>query len=411
VREHCTCYSARVKVLHVNDYAVRGGAEVLIETTLALLREHGVDAQRFTIDDVPNHRRTARSYISNRAAADALCERLNHFRPDVVHLHNFYHELSPGVLTAIAAHLHHSPLRVVMTAHDYHLVCPNSGGSWFRGGFAGSVPLPRFIEGGQRISLLQLLTRRWDHRSFAHSTLKTAQYAWNYRLLQRQRVIDCVICPSKFMERQVRNAGFNTMYLAHPAPTIDPSATGTPRYGPLRLVFVGRIELEKGLAPFIEMLPEDFQGRLTVIGDGSELARCKHVAHARNWDDRIEFLGQLPHAHTLAIVTRCHVLVLPSRCLENYPLTLIEALACGTNILVSNLGGMREVVEDLKVGWMFDPHDVHNPDSLHAVMREISAQHAAGTLNGIAPAVLLADRSPQQYLAKLMSVYQGERCS
>jgi glycosyltransferase involved in cell wall biosynthesis len=399
-------YSVYVKVLHVNDYAVRGGAEVLIETTLALLREQGVDSQRFTIDDVPDHHgRTARSYISNRIAADALRQRVDQFNPDVVHLHNFYHELSPSVLSAIAQYRHHTPLRVVMTAHDYHMVCPNSGGSWFRGSHAGSTPSARFIDDGQRISLLQLLTRRWDHRGLGYSTLKVAQHAWNYRIMQRQHVIDCVICPSQFMQRQLRNAGFNTMYLQHPAPTIDSTAAATPRYGPLRLVFVGRIESEKGLAPFIEMLPESFQGRLTVIGEGSALAHCRHITQSRNWNDRIEFLGQLPHAQTLAIVARCHVLVLPSRCLENYPLTLIEALSCGTNILVSQLGGMREVVEDLGVGWMFDPNDL---DSLHAAVHQIIAQHQAGNLNRFDAATVLRGRDSQHYVATLMSIYRDE---
>ena len=437
-----------MKVLHINDYASRGGAEVVIAKTIDLLRIRGIDARLFTIDDVPGHRRTAFSYIDNRAARRALRAKLQAFQPQVIHLHNIYHELSPGVLAAITGFRPDHACTVVMTAHDYHLVCPNSGGSWFRAapssrGASGSAreSIMRTIDPQRVQSIGDLLTRRWDHRGLGYSTLRLLQHLWNYRVFHRQRVIDALICPSRLMQRLIRNAGLRAMHLPHAAPSIAAGAgdQSTHRYGRLRLVFAGRIEPEKGLCRFLTMLPEDFAGVISIIGDGSELDRCRAivkklsqnsspvawasrpcslsnrrdacstsseiVSETRGMNDRVEFLGRLPHAQTLAIIARCHVLVLPSLCLENYPLSLIEALAAGTNILVSDRGGMREIVDDFGVGFIFNPDD---QDSVCNAMRRIDQQHRDGVLNAFDVDELMSRRSENAHIDQLIRIYRGD---
>ena len=124
------------RVLHINDYAptTLGGAEVLMARTIALLLTAGWETRVFSEADLADPRLTARRYINNRFARRSLRKTLDEFRPDVVHLHNYYHLLSPGILLDLAAYREQFSARVVMTAHDYHLVCPNSGGNWFRDG-------------------------------------------------------------------------------------------------------------------------------------------------------------------------------------------------------------------------------------------------------------------------------------
>src|SRR5437773_212327 len=121
-----------MRILHVNDYPIEdgGGAEVMLARTLRLLRADGADVSLFTVADLPDRRLTVRRYLDNPVARQALAERLRCFRPDVVHLHNYYHVLSPGILVELERYRSQRPLRIVMTAHDYHLVCPNSGGNW-----------------------------------------------------------------------------------------------------------------------------------------------------------------------------------------------------------------------------------------------------------------------------------------
>lgn len=390
-----------LKILHVNDYppGPGGGAEVLLARTVALLREHGAAVEVFSAADLPDARRTVRRYLDNPIARRALAARLETLRPDVVHLHNFYHVLSPGVLLELRRLKRTRPLRVVMTAHDYHLVCPSAGGTWFRRGDDG----PRPIDPERVGSFGYLLSRRWDHRGRLHSLLKTLQHLWSYRLRDARAALDGVICPSRFLQRLVGALGAPTVWLPHPAP--PPVAAHVERPESLHLAFAGRLEPEKGLHDFLRLLPADFDATLTVIGDGRERAACEEICRHRGLTEKVRFLGRLDHAATLEQIARAHVLVLPSRCLESYGLTLLEALAAGTNVLTSDLGAMRETVEAAGVGYLFTPGD---GSGLARQLQHIAARHADGTLNRFDVRAFLTQRSEAGYVRSLLRVYTGE---
>jgi glycosyltransferase involved in cell wall biosynthesis len=387
-----------VKVLHINDYSTSGGAEVQMAVTVRMLRDAGIEAESFTIDDVPaNCRRlTPRRYIDNPQARLALRRRLDELKPDVVHLHNFYHVVSPGIL----AELRRYRGRVVMTAHDYHLICPSAGACWYRR--RGSKPqLADFSKLG---SMRYLFSRRWDHRGAAHSLLKLAQHVWNYRIRRRQRVIEVMLCPSRFIERIMRNAGLPATFLPNPV-AVARTPTAQKPAGKLRLAFAGRVEPEKGLAELLESLPLDFDGSLTIIGDGSEVQRCRRICDLRKIGDRVIFQGRLKHDETVAVIAASHVLVLPSLWWENCPMSLLEALACRTNILVSDLGGMKEIVSTSGVGFVFSPGD---PDSLAAAMNRIEQDHRTGTLNQFDASEFMRERNETNHLRQLLDVYRRE---
>ena len=391
--------SALMRILHINDYPVGegGGAEIVMARTIELLRERGLAVEAFTANNLADPRRTPWRYLNNVQARRALAGNLAAFRPDVVHLHNYYHVLSPGILAELQAWKKRRPIRVVMTAHDYHLACPNAGGSWF-GWWDGRREI---IQAGKLSSLGYQLTRAWDHRSGLHSLLKLMQHGWHYRWRQSQRVIDHLICPSRFVQMVLAPVGLTTSWLPHPAPRValNPSA----RTGPLRFVYAGRIEPEKGLVEFLTALPADFDAALTIIGAGTQLARCQEICAAGRW--QVQFLGHQPHARTLELIAEAHVLVQPSRVLETYGLTLIEALAAGTNLLASDRGASREIVADAGVGFLYD---VENPASLHAQLREISRRHADGTLHRFDVAGFLAARNEQKYVDGLLRLYEKE---
>src|SRR5713226_8098458 len=133
---------------------------------------------------------------------------------------------------------------------------------------------------------------------------------------------------------------------------------------------------------------------LTIIGAGSQSASCKETCQRKKFTQRVEFTGRLPHDEAMARIADCHVLVQPSRVLETYGLTLIEALASGTNILAANRGAAREIIEASGVGFLYDADD---PGNLAAQLAEIRRRHDAGTLNRFEVAELLSERSEERY--------------
>lgn len=388
------------RVLHVNDFPLSfgGGTEVIIRRTIELLEKAGWDTRVFTSADLPDERVTARRYISNPIAALELTRTLEAFRPDVLHLHNFYHRLSPSVLTAIDRHRRSHPLRVVMTAHDFHLVCPNSGGTWFPR-HEGRLPIDPTRVG----RWTYLLSRRWDHRGMLHSWLRVAQHVWNYRWGSKQRVPDVVISPSRFLEEMLRPIMRETRFVPHPAPkwTTTPTAS---RPATLTWLFLGRLEPEKGLSELLESLPGPLPGELKVVGDGSDRARCESIVSSRSWTDRVRFLGRLSHDEVANAIAGAHVLVVPSRMVESYGLVIAEALSLGTNVLATDLGGSRETIESAGTGYLFRRGD---RDQLLDRIAQIESAFRDGSLNRFDASAFFAERSEKRYLRQILDVYKG----
>ena len=156
------------------------------------------------------------------------------------------------------------------------------------------------------------------------------------------------------------------------------------------MVFSGRVEPEKGLAEFLESLPESFEGKLIIVGEGTELDRCRDICTRRRIQERVDFVGLRPHDETMSIIGASHLLVLGSLCAENYPMSVLEALSLGTNVLVSNFGGTKEIVQTSGVGFMFDPFD---PEGVDSILDDVTASFERGELNQFDVSAFLAQRS------------------
>ncbi|MEM7229489.1 MAG: glycosyltransferase [Planctomycetota bacterium] len=389
-----------MRILQVNDYpldhAAAGGAERHVDHATRLLRDRGHDVHSFTIADVGGPARNARRYIDNSIARDALCRRLHEFHPDIVHIHNIYHELSPGIMATLQRCRHTIPFGTIMTAHDAHLVCPNAAlcvadGDRLRGiGWRTGALAPPSIWAGP-----------WDHRGALYSWLKRVQHIWNYRLHGRHRVPDAVICPSRFLTALLTTRGVRAKYLPHP---ISSSRIETRRSddGPLRVICVGRLAPEKGVLELLRSWPAPHGVTLEIIGDGPDADACRQCIEHRAMSDCVSMSGALPHAKTRKRIAKAHVLIVPSVCHENAPLVIYEALAHGTNVLLSDRGGLPEVIRDTSVGTLFEPDD---HDTLTKALAAFQKQRADGTLNAFDIDSVWRERCDERWCDTLIGVY------
>lgn len=386
-----------MRVLLVNDYREAGGCERVMQRTKAGLRARGHEVGVFTGEDVGG-RRTPVSYIENRRARRALRARLDAFGPDVVHFFNVYHELSPGVLEEAHRWRGGRDARVVMTCPDANLVCPNAALQSFEGGRV------RAVDPGRPLGGAKLWRTRWDRRSRAHSLLKSAQHAWNYRVRKRWRCLDAVACASEFLFDAVAATGVPCVHVPDPLPRTLPTPRPRPEGGPLRLVYCGRVEPEKGLPEFVAAAAAVEGWTLEVVGDGADLARVRAAVIRFGLTERVTFRGALGAEEAVERIAEADVLVLPSRCSENAPASMFEALACGTGLLVSDIGGMREIVTRSGVGRVFDPFDPG--DTQRAVAKAVRQYEAEGP-GRVDVSEYLADRSVERYVDRLEIMYDG----
>ena len=139
------------------------------------------------------------------------------------------------------------------------------------------------------------------------------------------------------------------------------------------LLYVGRIEKVKGLTNVIEALhilneknlPLFAKVKLIVIGGGKkdeelaenkEVSRIKRAMEQHDLKDKVFFLGSVDQAHLQKYYSAADALVVPSL-YESFGLVTVEALACGTPVIVSQIGKMKSIVKEGKNGFSFRPDD------------------------------------------------------
>ncbi|MEV0946183.1 glycosyltransferase family 4 protein [Rhodococcus sp. NPDC049939] len=177
---------------------------------------------------------------------------------------------------------------------------------------------------------------------------------------------DALITCSTSMQDEV-----TTLYGSHLAPItvirngIDLTAWNfrerAPRSGPPRLLFVGRLEYEKGIQDAIAALPRIRRSHpgttLSIAGEGTQFDWLRQLARTHRVARSVNFLGNLDHTELLGWLHGADAIVLPSR-YEPFGIIALEAAAAGTPLVTSTAGGLGEAVVDGQTGMSFQPGDV-----------------------------------------------------
>ncbi len=95
--------------------------------------------------------------------------------------------------------------------------------------------------------------------------------------------------------------------------------------------------------------------RLLLVGDGPEQNKAYELAEKLGISDKIEFLGK--QSRVVKILSASDLFLLPSE-KESFGLAALEAMACEVPVVASNTGGLPEVIEHGKSGWLADVGDV-----------------------------------------------------
>ncbi len=307
--------------------------------------------------------------------------------PDICHVHNIYHHISPSVLGAIKR----KGVPLVMTLHDLKIACPaylmlshDGVCERCRGGRLYNVALHRCIK-----------------NSFAMSTLVMVE-SYVHRLLRSYtRTVDCFIAPSLFYVRKFAEWGFDTSRFVHVPNFID-GERFVPQFEPGgRFLYFGRLSPEKGVNTLIRAAHAAGVG-LDIAGTGPERARLERLSVELGSDAR--FLGFLSGESLHTAVRDARAVVIPSECYENAPLSGLEAAAMGKPIVAANIGGLPEMIVDGETGWLFTSGSV---DDLSRVLSAVCERGGEVEQFGRrARERVLTDFSAAAYLASITDVYR-----
>lgn len=332
----------RIVIVH-NFYQQSGGEDQVFAAETELLRTRGHDVVTYTVhnDRVDNmsHPEVAARTLWNSASYRELAELVGDHSASVVHFHNTLPLVSPAGYYAARA----KGAAVVQTLHNYRLICP--GSLLYRAGavcetcVSKRVKWPAVKHGCYR-----------DSRAATGAVtamLATHDAAGTYR-----KAVDAYVALSPSARELFVRGGLpeDRVYVKPNFLLRDPG-TGSGNGG--YALFVGRLSPEKGIDVLIEgwkKLTLDMP--LKIAGDGPLADR---VAHAASADHRIEVLGRVTSDAVYELMQNASLLVFPSTWYEGMPITLIEALACGTPVLAANFGAMADMVEDGVTGFHFAP--------------------------------------------------------
>ena len=140
--------------------------------------------------------------------------------------------------------------------------------------------------------------------------------------------------------------------------------------GPL-LITVGHLTPRKGQGLVLEALARIAGATLLLVGDGPDRAKLEAIVRRQGLSPRVRFLGSQPHDALPGLLAAADVMVLPAAS-EGLANVWVEALACGTPVVTSDVGGAREVIDRPEAGRLV-PRD---PEAIAAAVNGLLANPA-----------------------------------
>jgi glycosyltransferase involved in cell wall biosynthesis len=315
------------------------GENRVVEDEMRLLSEAGHEVDLFSPElDSVSIRSTLEAAIDTIWSRTAIAEverRIERRRPDIVHCHNLFPMLSPGVLRAGSR-----ASRVVLTLHNYRLMC--LPGTFLRDGrvcldcHGRATPWPGIVHS--------------CYRGSAPASAVLASSLVMHRVLRTFERVSLFIAISRFVRERYVDVGFpadRVVVKPHFAwPTSRRQGPGT------YFVYLGRLSEEKGVSTLLHAW-EQLDRKLIVVGDGPERERLQ-----RDAPPGIEFTGALDPERARKLLRDARAVLVPSIGHEAAGKVVPEAYAAGVPVIVSDLGGLPEIVRRDVTGVIVPARDV-----------------------------------------------------
>ena len=313
---------------------------------------------------------------------------LEDFQPDVCHLNNFNYQLTPSILLEIAKWKKEGhPCRVVYTAHDLQLVCPNhmcnnpnTGENCEKclGGHFENCALGRCI-----------------HGSLAKSAIGTLEaMLWNGCGVYKN--IDVMICCSEFLKRKMDSnplfAG-KTLALHNFVDKAEKQETEKQNY----VLYFGRFSREKGIDTLIQVCKELPEIPFAFAGTGPLEEELAGVPNIQN-------VGFQRGQDLETLIRQARFSVYPSQWYENCPFSVMESQLYGTPVLGADIGGIPELIEEGKTGELFESGNAAQLKEKIKTLwenRDLTARYSENCAH-------IRFDDVDTYTEKLLKLYRGE---
>ena len=364
---------SKMKILLVNKfYYIKGGCETYYFSLKKLLEEKNNKVIPFSMYHERNFYNEYENYfiknidynqstllqkilgafkiIYNLEAKRKIKKLIKDTRPDIAHLNNFNHQLSPSILSPLKK----MKIPIIYTAHDLKLICPNYK-MLNKNGLCEKCKGNRFYN---------CTINKCVKESILYSLINTFE-AYIHYIFNSYKNIDIIITPSKFFKEKFVEFGYEEDKVRY-IPNFINIEEYKPNYNFKNYyIYVGRLSEEKGIINLIKAAEKNKEYLLRIIGTGPIEGELKKYIEERNIQN-IVFDGFKTGEELKALIRSARFLVIPSICYENNPMSVIESMALGKVVVGSNIGGIPELIKNDKL--LFKHNDI---DSMANIIREI----------------------------------------
>ena len=337
-----------MKILFIhNRYKQFGGEDVVVEQEASLLADKGHEVRTIIFDNTSiagffSKLKTSFQSIYNFSSAKKIAGSISEFKPDIVHVHNLFIVASPSIIYAAQK----AKIPVVMTLHNYRLICANA--LLLRDNTVCELCVSK------KFPISGIRYKCYRNSAFG-SALVTFITGFHKIFNTWKNKVATYITLNEFSRSKFLNSSLHVptdKLITKPNFIPDPGETATQRED--FFLFAGRLVVEKGVYVLAKAFAEMPEHKLVIVGDGPEKTRLQDQFKDH---PNIIFTGTLDKQEVKEYMRSCKALICPSIWYEGAPLTIIEAFATGTPVIASRLGSMKESITDGFNGLHFNAGD------------------------------------------------------
>lgn len=400
-----------MKILFCNKYNFPfSGTEAYLFETMNLLRSRGHEVRLFATGDsrspadhasrpAPDFKSggvLARARMAPRAiysieARRRIREVAKQFRPDVAHIRNIYHHLTPSILWELKA----QGVPVLYHVNDFKLICPaynltSSSGApceQCKGGHYWNVVREDCYSGGRCASVV-LAAEAYVHRW-------TGSYV---------KCVSRFLAPSNFVKQKLAEHGWpegKIQVLPHfqslPGRALPHPGRGAP------ILYFGRLSREKGVRDLIFAMRGLREMKLIVAGDGPERPELEELVRELGLPN-VSFTGHVGGDALSRLISQAQFTIFPSRAYETFGKSILESFSFARPVIASDLGSRRELIEHGRTGLLYESGNVEQLAAAITLLQQRPAVSAE--MGETAREIVRQKYSPEAHLAQLETVYQ-----
>lgn len=406
-----------MRILQINNcHYRRGGADVVYLNTGELLENYGHHVFYFSLNNQKNLPNESDKYFVNNVdfinasffkkvrslfrffysfeARNKIKKLLNELNPDIAHIHLY----KGGLTSSILGVLKNCQVPVVITLHDYGFLDPHN----------------LLLDGNLEISEKCIHGSAWNcvldksnRNSYVFSLISTLEYIFHSTFFPFDRYFDRIIAVSKFSQlkhQESKKFKWKIDHLYNFSPMLKQDYVLKEQSEEYMLYF-GRLSKEKGVKTLMRAISEmEEKIQLKIAGTGPLLEEFEQHIKVKKLS-QIQLVGYKSGVELQNLIQNAKFVVVPSEWYENNPMTIIESYCYGVPVIGSKIGGIPEIIEENKTGFLYE---VANVEELKLVLKKAHdlSQKSYSKMKFAAREFAEKNFSPKLHAEKLLELYK-----